>query len=319
MAEANARRPDPALDPEFDLSTLMGRVRKMFQVTSMATLFTTDAELDDARATLKSYRAGDKTVGAPAAYAANAALAAVLHPDTGEKIFPVFRMSCQVPVNLVLFYAMMNAGTLPAIAFWQTVNQSFNVGVNYANRNASTSLTNAEIATTFGAAVVGSVGVSLGIRQIVLRAGALNPVTTALIGFGGVASAHLINVTAMRGVEITDGVDVLDPADMSVVGQSGQAGRRGVGLTIFSRVSLAAAVMTIPPLVLKKLPLPPRARLPVELGLIAGLIWGVMPFSLGAFPQMYEIDADSLEPEFHGRTSKATGRPLTTLVYNKGL
>ena len=63
---------------------------------------------------------------------------AIIHPDTGEKIFMPFRMSGYVPFNSpILAGLLMPNPTLAGTVFWQWLNQSHNACVNYANRNAT--------------------------------------------------------------------------------------------------------------------------------------------------------------------------------------
>lgn len=55
-----------------------------------------------------------------------------MHPDTGEVIPLPFRMSAFVPTNLLVVGGMLSPNNgLPAVIFWQWVNQSLNVAVNY--------------------------------------------------------------------------------------------------------------------------------------------------------------------------------------------
>lgn len=65
-----------------------------------------------------------------------------IHPDTGEKIPLYFRMSGFMIFNTpILFGVLMTKQTPLNIMFFQWMNQSYNAGLNYGNRNASSSYT----------------------------------------------------------------------------------------------------------------------------------------------------------------------------------
>eukprot|EP01029_Cantina_marsupialis_P020418 TRINITY_DN4783_c0_g1_i1.p1 TRINITY_DN4783_c0_g1~~TRINITY_DN4783_c0_g1_i1.p1 ORF type:complete len:343 (-),score=132.74 TRINITY_DN4783_c0_g1_i1:217-1245(-) len=313
----------PAIDASFyDQSTFIGRVRHFFEITDMRTLFANKAKLAECEKIVNSYREGDMSVSFAEARTAKKTLDAVLHPDTGKPILLPFRMSFQVPGNLVMFAGLMNGTSFGATIAWQIINQTFNVGVNFCNRNASSSLTNKQILSTYFAACGGSVAVALGVRQMVKNVKpAFKAVATRAVPFFGVCAAHFLNVGLMRRAEMEEGVEITD-SEGTIHGKSKICGKRAILQTVASRIALAALVMTTPPLIMSGLTkaglVPKKFRLPIDIALIGAMIWAGNPFAIGVFPQKYGIDTAKLEPEFQG-LKMSDGTPITQVTYNKGL
>jgi hypothetical protein len=60
------------------------------------------------------------------------------HPDTNEPIMWPARSSTFVTTNIPIITGMLIAPPTPLnIIFWQWINQTYNAGLNYGNRNAS--------------------------------------------------------------------------------------------------------------------------------------------------------------------------------------
>jgi len=96
----------------------------------------------------------------------------MVHPDTGEIIPYPFRMSFFAPANIPIAVGMVLFGQsvscssasasdfTPALMalqtasqlFWQLANQLYNGSVNFANRNATVEVSDAEAATSLAAA-----------------------------------------------------------------------------------------------------------------------------------------------------------------------
>jgi hypothetical protein len=91
-----------------------------------------------------------------------------IHPDTGDLVFRGFRFSAFVPVNIPLVVGMLSSSTPAGTIFWQWANQSYNVAVNYANRNiGKDEMTTQDIATSYAGAVISSCSIALGLGKVV--------------------------------------------------------------------------------------------------------------------------------------------------------
>ncbi|KAF3344245.1 6-hydroxy-D-nicotine oxidase [Verticillium dahliae VDG2] len=86
------------------------------------------------------------------------------------------------------------------------------------------------------------------------------------------------------------------------------------------RVVNSTPIMVLPPLLLVRLQRTrwlqqrPRMTVPLNLALILGTSFAVLPLALAVFPQMEKVSDDSLEPEFHGR-----GGVDGMVTFNRGI
>lgn len=238
----------------YDLSTFAGRLQHFASVTSPLTLLASTAQLKSARDLVDSYESRfpkNRTTGeylvsrdeAEKYWKAKQLVDSSVHPDTGEVITLPFRMSAFVPTNLLVVGGMLMPNpSLAGIVFWQWVNQSLNVAVNYSNANKSVPMNMKEVGVAYAAATTSAVGIAVGMSRGVPRlrvSPGVKGVLTSLVPFVSVASAGIVNISCMRWKEIRDGVGVFvrdQDGTRSKVGDSPAAGQRAVAMTAASRV-----------------------------------------------------------------------------------
>eukprot|EP00736_Rhodelphis_marinus_P000014 Rmarinus@m.25257 len=320
---------NPLLDP----NTFLGRVRRCFQVTDPTLLFVSDSQLDAARELMKKRDAGDLSITNEQYWNAQKTCEAVLHPDTGEKILLPLRFTAFLPANVAIIYGLLSPKTnaSPTLtAVWHVINQTYMMGVNYANRNATSNMTDTQLGVAYAGAVAASVSTGLGLNRWVATTKSLSAGTrdtvARMVPFAAIVTAHLIGVGCMRGAELTQGVSVYDE-DGNDLGKSVRAGYLGVAQTILSRVAVSCQILVIPPLLLQALekrnvfsntPTGRRLHTLTNIGLTAVALYFGTPLGLGMFPQMATVPATSLEPAFQNLKSR-DGRPIEFCKFNKGL
>eukprot|EP00050_Salpingoeca_kvevrii_P008329 m.302289 g.302289 ORF g.302289 m.302289 type:complete len:330 (+) comp15103_c0_seq1:56-1045(+) len=328
-----ARRDPPfelAAPSRFDLSTYMGRVRHFQELTDVRGLFYTAEQYESARKLLDDFKNGtiSSSVTNTQLWDARKICNAYAHPQTGERMFPLFRMAAFAPVNVPIVSLMLMPISSPwFVGGMQVVNQSYNVAVNYANRNVSGNLSTTQFAGAFAGAVVTSCALALGLnratRGIQQRGGTIGTICRFVIPFTAVVSAGIVNLVTIRQKELQDGISVFDH-EGNDRGRSHTAGK-----VALAKCSLARVLWSIPPMLLPAVFLAPLSRLQklksrprlmrvIEIGVISSLIFVSIPPALAFFPQIDSIAAEKLEPEFQNMTD-SQGRKIDKFVFNKGL
>lgn len=315
----------------YDQTTYIGRLRHFLDVTDVRTLFTTKKQLEEALENLEQYEVGVFTGSEEELWQSKKIKDAIVHPQLNTEIPLPFRMSAFVPANIFICAGLLipNPSTL-AIIFWQWVNQSYNIAVNHANRNASNDMSHQQVFNAYSLSVITSCSVALGLNKMVQHSSAFPQIlgtairsSAMFIPYTAVATASILNVLLMRFNEIKHGIDVEDESG-KVLGRSKIAGKSAIAQVAFSRAVIALPALTVPPLAMKLLDKTfllrklPRLRLPVNLALIGISLQTALPAAIAVFPQRCKVEATSLEPEFHNLRSPE-GAPITSVYYNKGL
>lgn len=219
-------------EPRYDQSTFWGRLRHFLDIVDPRTLFTTKKQLQEAVELLDKVKNGEPlpAVTNQQLWEAQKIKQAIIHPDTGEKIFMPCRMSGFVPFGSVTVIGLLLPNqTLTQMVFWQWINQSHNACVNYSNRNAGKSTDNMKFVVGYIGAITSACSIAVGLSILLKRSNAFKPATKLLIQrfvpYPAVATASVSNLYLMRRNELKEGIEVKDSRDQ-VVGTSYIAARR---------------------------------------------------------------------------------------------
>nr|CAD7595064.1 unnamed protein product [Timema genevievae] len=195
----------------WDQSTFLGRLKHFFWVTDPRTCIVSEGSLDEAKILVEQYRIGKEPPGTTLQQVvyAKKLYESAFHPDTGEKQNVFGRMSFQVPGGMAITGAMLQFyRTMPAVVFWQWVNQSFNALVNYTNRNAKSSLTPTQLGIAYVSASASALVTAIGCKTFWQKHA--SPIYQRYVPFAAVAAANCANIPLMRQTELINGVDVFD-------------------------------------------------------------------------------------------------------------
>ena len=227
-----------------------------------------------------------------------------------------------------LFGFLLSAPTTFNIVFWQWANQTFSAGVNYANRNASSNLGTAGIATAYTSACCASVGIGLGMRKILEPysnkfKGPASLFANFIISLAAVGSAGFINLLIMRSKEMKEGILLKDHEGVER-GKSPKVGRKAVFTTALTRFLMPIPPLLLPTLVFfylenkNKIPKNKFAKFGME-NLVFFVSLGIAPpLACALFKQTSSAKTNGLEPKFQNLVD-SKGKAITELYYNKGL
>ena len=229
---------------------------------------------------------------------------AILHPDTGEKIFMPFRMSGYVPFNSPILAGMLVPNpTMAQTVFWQWLNQSHNAAVNFANRNATKPVQVSTILQGYSGAVTAAITISLGLSLLLKKASNLSPATKSMIQrfvpLPAVMTASTLNVVLMRKHECNDGIDVMNKKG-EVIGTSKIAAKKALTEMAISRAALPIPLLTIPPIIMAMLEKTallkknPRLHMPFNILVCSITFFYALPATIAIFPQMSEVKTSEL-------------------------
>uniref|UniRef100_A0A8C6SXJ2 Sideroflexin 5b n=1 Tax=Neogobius melanostomus TaxID=47308 RepID=A0A8C6SXJ2_9GOBI len=164
--------------------SFFGRLRHFIDVIDPTTLFVSEKQLKDSLKLLDDFKNGIVPPGVSddKLWEAQKIKQAIIHPDTGEKIFMPFRMSGYVPFGTPIVIGLLLPNqTVLSTVIWQWLNQSHNACVNYANRNATKPTPTSKFLQGYVGAVTSAVSIAVGLNVLIEKAHRLNPATRMII------------------------------------------------------------------------------------------------------------------------------------------
>ncbi|XP_034295838.1 sideroflexin-3 [Pantherophis guttatus] len=310
-------------EPRWDQSTFMGRAKHFFTVTDPRNLLLSSKALEDARRVIQNYRMGKVQPGLTEdqLWRAKYIYDSAFHPDTGEKMILVGRMSAQVPMNMTITGCMLTFyRTAPAMVFWQWVNQSFNAIVNYTNRSGDAPITVKQLGTAYVSATTGAVVAALGLKSLTKH---LPSIIGRYVPFAAVAAANCINIPLTRQRELKFGIPIMDEHG-NRLGESKKAAQQAIVQVVISRIGMAAPAMAIPPVIMNALEKRafmkryPWMNAPLQIGLVGLTLVFATPLCCAFFPQKSSMRMNRLEPEVQNLIREKNS-DIEVVYFNKGL
>lgn len=315
-------------DPIWDQRTYIGRFKYFAWITDPRLCFTSDKCLDQAKNLRTLYIQNREPPGTTHDQLLYSKMLydCAFHPDTGDKMNLFGRMSFQMPGGMLITGAMLSwYRTVPALLFWQWVNQSFNAFVNYTNRNAKSPLTVTQLGVAYVSATSAACVTAIGFKNFLVRR--TGPLLQRYVPFAAVAAANCVNIPFMRQNEIINGVDVFDEND-NKVGESRVAAVKGISQVILSRILMCAPGMALLPLVMERLESNCWYRrnqwfnAPFQTAVCGGFLLLTVPAACAMFPQRCSIKVSTIktfEGERYDEMSHKNKILPEKVYFNKGL
>ena len=247
---------------EPNLSTVASRFNYFFGVTNPQNFFVSDEEVLQGVATIKKFKQLAKESPDGVIQITQEERAQIVRGkelmdshtnDVGELVFKPFRMCGFVPINIpILCGIVLSAPTVRNTVFFQWLNQSYNAGLNFGNKNSTCTYTNTDLAQGYLAAVSSSITVGVILRKLTagLTQGATGKkllLLNTLVGCTAGGCASFCNTACMRRAEVNKGIKVYQDENLeNYAGISKVAAQSAVQETAISRACMSIMSTGLP-------------------------------------------------------------------------
>jgi len=247
---------------------------------------------------------------------------AVIHKDTKQPIFWLFRFSSFIPVNIPICFGLITSKTIYGQMFWQVINQSYNVGFNYANKPKNKPASENQLINMYSFAVASSCTISGLITHFTKNlytnnSHITNTLLRGFIPFTSVFLSSTLNLYFVRQQDFNNGIQLYDDNN-NEAGLSKISAVNSFTETATCRSLFRFASCVIPPLfeycfmkntlVESIMKTNPKMWTCFRVLIITSCLYISMPLSFAYYPQMMKIN-DNVELEFKNKP----------LYYNRGI
>ncbi len=337
---------DPDSASPYDLTSYPGRIAHFYTILDPRTLLINRKQLNESLDTLNKFKQEPSLFTNPQTgeidtkmnqklWQSKLMKQSVIHPDTNESIFWAFRFSAFPVLNIPITTMLLYPGSVGITVLSQFINQTYNVAVNYANRNATNPMSNTKLAVSYVAAVSVSCGIRFGLRQVTRNYNlATNVFLRGFIPYTALTLASCLNLYFIRWNEVTQGIAlrIKSPIgnekgagykyEWKEVGKSKIAGNVALAKCCIARMIWSVPPLFFPPVIMRAvflkrnwfIQLKQWQKMCIESSVIGGVLLTFIPPSLATFPQRDSITNKWLEQEFKQHYTNDT-----LFYFNKGL